>query len=270
MSSQREEKERLRLEREQRDRERQAVATRSRRLKLLGTVLAAAAAVVVIAIIASGSGGSKSNGAASKGGKVAEGSQVTARFNGIPQNGLVLGNPKAPVTMVEFADLKCPVCREYTLSAFPTLVNRYVRTGKVKMVLQLQHFVGNQNDDSQHAAEMALAVAKQNKLWNFADLFYYNQQNEVDTYVNDVFLRRIASAAPGLDVNKAFADRNRPTATQQLNQAANEFNTAGFTGTPSFAIGRTGSTLTPLNPSSFTDVSAFSGPIDKLLGSSAG
>jgi protein-disulfide isomerase len=268
MSSRREEKERLRLEREQRDRERQAVATRSRRLKLLGTVLAAAAAVVVIAIIASGSGGSKSNGAAAKGGKVAEVSQVTARFNGIPQNGLVLGNPKAPVTMVEFADLKCPVCREYTLSAFPTLVNRYVRTGKVKMVLQLQHFVGNQNDDSQHAAEMALAVAKQNKLWNFADLFYYNQGDETTTYVTDPFLRRIAAAVPGLQVNQALAARSNPAIAQQLSQSSNEFDTAGFTGTPSFAVGKTGGTLSPINYNSF-DVSQFSGPIDKLLGSTA-
>jgi protein-disulfide isomerase len=266
MSSRTEEKRRLRLEREQRDREREAVAQRSRRLKLLGTVLAAAAAVVVIAIIASGGGGN--GGGGSKSVKAADAAQVTTRFKGIPQNGLVLGNPKAPVTMVEFADLKCPVCREYTLSAFPTLVNRYVRTGKVKMVLQLQHFVGNENDDSQHAAEMALAVAKQNKLWNFADLFYYNQRDETTTYVTDPFLRQIASAVPGVNVNQALAARSQPSIAQQLSQSSNEFDTAGFNGTPSFAVGKTGGTLSPINYNSF-DVSQFSGPIDKLLGSTA-
>jgi protein-disulfide isomerase len=267
MSSRTEQKRRLRLEREQRDRQRAGVERRNRRLKLLGAVLAAAAVIVVVAILASGGG---NNNSVSKTGKVADAGQVAARFKGIPQQGLTLGKANAPVTFVEFADLKCPICREYTLSAFPTLVSKYVRTGKVRMVLQLQHFVGDQNSDSEHAARMALAAGVQNKMWNFADLFYYNQQNEVDTYVNDVFLRRIASAVPGLDVNKALADRNKPTITQQLNQAGNEFDTAGFTGTPSFAIGKTGGTLTPLNPSSFTDPSAFTGPIDKLLGSSAG
>jgi protein-disulfide isomerase len=266
MSSRLEEKKRLRLDRERRDREREDAARRSRRLKLFGAVLAAAAAVVVIAIVASTSGGGKGSNA-SKGGKVTGSSDVTARFSGIPQKGLTLGNPNAPVTFVEFADLKCPVCREYTLSAFPTLVQRYVRTGKVKMELRLQHFVGNQNGDSERAARMALAASQQNKMWQFADLFYLNQGNENDTYVNDVFLRRIASGVPGLDVNKAFAARNTQAVTNQLQQASNLFNTAGFQGTPSFAVGKTGGTLSPIDYNSF-DVSQFSGPIDKLLASS--
>jgi protein-disulfide isomerase len=264
MSSRTQEKRRLRLQREERDRARDDAARRSRRLELLGAVLAAAAAVVIVAIVASGGAGS-----GSKSGKFTGAAQVAARFKGIPQNGLVLGDPGAPVTLVEFADLKCPVCREYTLSAFPTLVDRYVRTGKVKMQLELQHFVGNQNGDSEHAARMALAAAQQNKLWQFSDLFYLNQRSETDTYVNDVFLRRLGSAVPGLNVNNALAARNQPTIRQELQQASSEFNTAGFTGTPSFAVGKSGGTLTPLNYSSF-DVSQFSGPIDKLLGSSAG
>jgi protein-disulfide isomerase len=266
MSSRTEQKRRLRLERERREREREDAARRSRRLRLLGAVLVAAAAVLIVAIVASGGGG----GGASKSGKVVDASQVTARFKGIPQNGLVLGNPKAPVTFVEFADLKCPICREYTLSAFPALVSRYVRTGKVRMELQLQHFVGDQNGDSERAARMALAAAQQNKLWNFADLFYYNQQDETTTYANDVFLRRLAAAVPGLNVNKAFAARNQPVIGQELDQASSEFNTAGFSGTPSFALGKTGGTLSVLNPNSFTDVSQFSGPIDKLLGGATG
>jgi protein-disulfide isomerase len=263
MSSRLDEKRRLRLQREERQRERDAESRRNRRLKLLGAVLVAAAALVVIAIVASTSGG----GGGSKNGRITGGGEVNARFAGIPQNGLTIGNPNAPVTFVEFADLKCPVCREYSLSAFPTLLNRYVRTGKVKMVLQLQHFVGNQNNDSERAARMALAASEQNKMWQFSDLFYINQKNENDTYVNDVFLRNIASQVRGLDVDKAFAARNSEAITSQLAQASAQFNTAGFHGTPSFAVGRSGGTLTPINYKSF-DVSEFSGPIEKALGSS--
>jgi protein-disulfide isomerase len=243
--------------------EKQRRDRRSRRLKLLGAVAAAAVAVVVVAIVASGGGGSGSASKKNIGGTAA----VNARFNGIPQSGLVLGSPKAPVTFVEFADLKCPVCREYTLSAFPQLVNRYVRTGKVKMVLELQHFVGNRDGDSERAARMGLAAAQQNKLWQFADLFYENQRDENDTYVNDVFLRRIGSKVQGLDVDKAFAARGGRQISQALQQASQQFDTAGFQGTPSFAVGKSGGTLTPIDYNSF-DVSEFSGPIDKLLGSS--
>ncbi|HEY7633335.1 MAG TPA: thioredoxin domain-containing protein [Thermoleophilaceae bacterium] len=254
----------MRAEREQRDREREGAARRSRRLKLLGAVLVAAVAVVVVAIVASGGG----DGSGSQSGPITGSAQVQARFMGIPQSDLVLGNPNAPVTFVEFADLKCPVCREYTLSAFPELVNRYVRTGKVKMELQLQHFVGNRDNDSERAARFALAAGKQNKLWNFADLFYLNQRDENDTYVNDVFLRRLGKGVPGLDVDQAFAARNGTDITNQLATASNEFNTAGFQGTPSFAVGKTGGTLTPIDYNSF-DVSQFSGPIDKALGTSS-
>jgi protein-disulfide isomerase len=264
MSSRTEQKRRLRLEREQRERERDSAERRSRRLKLLGAVLAAAAAVVVVAIVVSGGGSSSGSGK-----KISGAAEVTARFNGIPQSGLVLGNPKAPVTFVEFADLKCPVCRQYTLSAFPTLVDRYVRTGKVTMVLELQHFVGNRDGDSERAARMALAAAQQNRLWQFADLFYLNQRDENDTYANDAFLRRIGSAVSGLDVDKALAARSQAGITRELDQASRQFATAGFQGTPAFAVGKSGGTLTPINYNSF-DVSQFSGPIDKQLGSGSG
>jgi protein-disulfide isomerase len=263
VSDRTEQKQRLRAAREEREREQRLAARRARRLRLLFIVAGAAAILVLVAIaVSGGNGGSKSK-------KITGAAQVSARFNGIPQHGIELGNPGAPVTFVEFADLKCPVCREYALSAFPTLVDRYVRTGKVKMELELQHFVGNRDGDSERAARMGLAAAQQNKLWQFADLFYINQRDENQTYVNDVFLRRIADAVPGLDVNTAMAARNQPAISQQLSQASKQFDTAGFTGTPSFAVGKSGGTLTPIDYSSF-NVSQFSGPIDKLLGAGAG
>ena len=46
---------------------------------------------------------------------------------GIPQSGIHLGSPSAPVRLVEFADLQCPFCREYTLQTLPQLVQDYVR-----------------------------------------------------------------------------------------------------------------------------------------------
>lgn len=263
MSSRLDEKRRLRALREERERERASADRRQRRLRLLGLTIGASAALVAIAIAVS-SGGSSSHKL--RAGKPPPGSaQVASRFAGIPQQGIALGNPKAPVTFVEFADLKCPVCREYTLSAFPTLVDRYVRTGKVRMVMELQHFVGDQNGDSERAARMALAAAKQNRLWQFADLFYIHQRDESNTYVTEQFLRAIAAGVPGLDVQQALAARDSPAVTQRLKQGSAAFNSAGFTGTPSFAVGRTGGTLTPINYNSFS-VSEFAGPIDKLLG----
>ena len=69
----------------------------------------------------------------------------------------------------------------------------------------------------------------------------------------------------GLNVAKAMAARQDGSVTQQLQQARNEFGKNGFTGTPSFLVGKTGGQPKPLNPSNFGDPSSYTGPIDALL-----
>jgi protein-disulfide isomerase len=264
MSSRAEQKAAARQRRIEAEEAAAAKAARTRRLQILGGVLGLAVVVVVIAVVVS-SGGGSSTAAPSKTGKPAGTAQVAARFAGLPERGLTLGRPDAPLTMIEFADLKCPVCREYTLGAFPTIVKKYVRTGKLKIELRLQTFVGSPPGDSAKAARMALAASQQDKMWPFADLYYLNQQDESTGYNSDAYLRHIGSGVQGLNVDKAMAARSSADVQTELSQAASEFSSAGFTGTPSFLVGKTGGKLQPLNPSSFGDPSAYTGTLDGLL-----
>ena len=79
--------------------------------------MALAAVVVVIAVVISSSGGSDKTTKPPASGQPASGAaQVDALLAGIPQKGNTLGNPKAPVTLQEFADLQCPICQAYTES----------------------------------------------------------------------------------------------------------------------------------------------------------
>ena len=265
MSSRAEQKAAARQKRIEAEQAAAAQDARTRRLQILGGVLLVAIVVVVAAVVISSGGSTKK--AVKTTGKPAGVAQVTTRFAGLPQRDLVLGRPDAPVTMVEFADLKCPICQGYTLSVFPTLVQKYVRTGKLRIQLRLQTFVGSPPGDSEKAARMALASGQQDKLWNFADLFYINQQDESTGYNTDAYLRHIGSGVAGLNVPKAMAHRQDETVTRELQNASATFGAAGFTGTPSFQLGKTGGKLSPLTPSSFDDPNAFTAPIDKLLGS---
>jgi protein-disulfide isomerase len=262
MSSRQAQREEARARREAAAREVAAGERRRRRLWLLGGAVAVAAVVVGVAIAVSSGGGGGSKLAAGK--PPPQSGEVASMFAGVPQQGQTLGNPRSPVTLDEFADLKCPVCRQYTLQAFPTLLSRYVRAGKVRIVFQPQTFVGSPPGDSERAARFALAAGQQNKLWDFAELWYLNQQDENTAYATDAYIRQIASGVPGLNVNRAMAARNSAAVTQALRQASQLFSTGGFSGTPSFALGRTGQPLAPLN--AIVDPAQFTGPIDKLLG----
>src|SRR3954447_22514492 len=199
MASRTEQKEKVRAEREQRAAEQSERERRKRRLWQLGAAAVTAAALVIVAIVV---GGAKEHKAA-----------PPSLFAGIPQSGVALGNPKAPVTMTEFAGLQCPFCRRYTTDVLPTLVRDYVRTGKVKMVFRDIAFLGS---DSVTAGRAAAAAGAQGKLWQFVDAFYADQGDENSGYVTDDFVRGIAQKVPGLDVARLMRDRDTPFALQPI------------------------------------------------------
>jgi protein-disulfide isomerase len=120
--------------------------TRGPMLIRLGLLAALAAVVVVVAVLLAG--GDSSDG--DKGGGTP--AATTSALRGVPQSGIALGSPDAPVTMVEFADLQCPFCKEYSENVFPELLKRYVRTGKLRLELQLLRFLGPDSDRLARAA----------------------------------------------------------------------------------------------------------------------
>jgi protein-disulfide isomerase len=255
MASRVAEKQRLRAEREEREREAAGQAQRKRRLGLLAAAVLGAAIAVAVAIAVSSSGGQSKS--------AAKPSATTSLFAGIPQKGVVLGNPNAPLTLTEFADLQCPVCKAYTLDVLPTLVQRYVRTGKVRMVFRNISILG---PDSHTAAQAAGAAALQNKLWQFADRFYHDQGQENSGYVTDAFIRQVAGQVQGLNTAQLMSARDSAAVQQQLGTATTEASVRGVNATPTIFLGRTGTPGKQLNPSALTP-DQFTGPIDKQLAS---
>ncbi len=217
--------------RDQRRAERQAAeaaaaasATRRRRLGLLGAAAALAAIVVIAAAFVSSSGSP-----AAKPKPVA-----SSLFTGIPEHDGVLGDPKAPVTVTEFLDLQCPICAEASKSTLPTLVNDYVRTGKVKLQARTLHFIGA---DSGRAAQAAAGAQQQGRLWPFVEAFYAAQGQENSGYVTDGFLRSVATAA-GADPAKVVA----ATSEQGMAKADADAAKLRVSSTPTFSVTKNGRT----------------------------
>jgi len=242
-----------------------AAARRRRRLLTLGGVLAAAAAVVVVAILVSGGGGGNASdrpqAAQTSSGAIPGQKESAEMLAGIPQKGIYLGRTDAPVRLVEFADLQCPICREYALQSLPTLVQDYVRTGKVRMEFRNLSFLG---PDSITAGRAAAAAGQQNKLWNFTDVLYYNQGEENSGYVTQQFIDRINKAA-GVDSAEADAFAKSAASQEPLAAANTMANQFGVNATPTILVGKRGGDLKAVDADA-TDVSAFKSAIDGVLG----
>jgi protein-disulfide isomerase len=151
--------------------------------------------------------------------------------------------------MVEYADLQCPYCDAYSLQALPTLVQDYVRAGKVSMQFENLSFIG---PDSVAAGRTAAAAARQNKLWNFINLMYLNQGEENSGYVTASYLRRLLGAVPGLNGRAALSASVAPSADAALAHANASATQAGVNATPSFLIGRAHAPLHQFQPKSLT------------------
>jgi protein-disulfide isomerase len=179
---------------------------------------------------------------------------------GIPQQGNVLGKADAPVTLVEYADLQCPYCAQWSLDTFPTLVREYARPGKVKIVFKGLAFVG---PDSLPALQTAVSAGEQGKLWNVAELIYKHQGEENTGWVRDDLLRSIGDAVPGLDAGKMMEGRQSAAVASALADAQASAQAAGITSTPTFEIGRTGGSMTQLQGA--LPIAEFRQVLDALL-----
>lgn len=235
MSSRKEQKEQARLAREAKEREHAAKAARTRRLSIIGGVIGLALIAVVVAVVVSTSSNKSDTKVTSS-----EATEVNERYAGIPQDGIVLGEPNAKATIVEFADLRCPFCRDFEVEAMPTIVEDLIKTGKAKFVFRNLTFLDQASPsgkDSTNAAQYAAATSLQNKMYEFINLFYLNQGNESEDYATESFLNGLAAQVDGLNADEAWNNRTNPKATNELAAADEEATEKNVTATPTLFVG---------------------------------
>ena len=163
---------------------------------------------------------------------------VAKMLNGIPQNGQVLGSAKAPISIVEYMDYKCPVCGAASHNLVPPLINDYVRTGKATIEVRPVHVI--QGNQSETAALSGLATAPQNLMWNFTELILRNQGSELDPWLTQGVLNDAATAAGVNAAQWNQVNQGQGVVTQFLNTAnsfAADTSAAGDQeATPTFVI----------------------------------
>jgi protein-disulfide isomerase len=233
MASRKDQKEQLRAQRLARENEEQAAARR-KRLVQYGALAGLLAVVVVAALIIASQNNSSDSSGAGAGGDVADVSLVENQLKGLPQNGLVLGDPKAKVSVIEFGDLQCPVCKEFSFQVAPDIISQIVRKGDANYEFRPWDIIGPQ---SPIASRAAYAAGEQGRGWSFIELFYRNQGEENSGYVTDSFLTSIAKGAGVKDLDKWNSDRSDNSKWDPLlSKNDSDAKSLGFSGTPSILV----------------------------------
>ncbi len=147
------------------------------------------------------------------------------------------------MTLVEFADLQCPFCAEWSQRTLPVLVERFVKQGKLRIVFSGMAFLG---PDSDTALRTAIVAARENHLWDIVHGLYEAQGAENSGWVTDDLVRDISRGTRGLDARLLLRTRFDDDVTAEVDRTIASAHAAGITGTPSFLVGRTGGKLTPL------------------------
>src|SRR5206468_10110026 len=133
-------------------------------------------------------------------------------------------------TLMVFADLQCPFCAEFENTALPSIVQRYVKPGKLRVVFQPIAILGN---DSVAGARASAAAALQNKMFDFNALVYRNQRQENSGYMTNDYLKKIATATPGMDAAKLQSDIGGQASNAIVTQAQSLATSGHVDSTPS-------------------------------------
>ena len=86
----------------------------------------------------------------------------------------ILGNPDAPITIVEYASLTCPHCAHFTNDVLPELKKKWIDTGKAKLVLRDYPL-----DEPALRAAMIARCAPPDRFYAYTDMFFGAQDKWV-------------------------------------------------------------------------------------------
>ena len=148
--------------------------------------------------------------------------------NGSP----ILGNPNAPITMVEFGDYQCFFCNKFFHETEDSLLKNYIETGKIKVIFKDFTIIGA---DSITAANAAHCASDQGKFWEYHDTLYNHWTGENNGWASSDNLLQFAGDL-GLEIDqfsKCITDSKYSQSIAKSNQDAKDL---GLTGTPAFFI----------------------------------
>lgn len=143
-----------------------------------------------------------------------------------------LGDANAPVTVEVYADFQCPICGQFDRGTLKEIEDKYVSTGKVRIVFNHFAFIG---DESTRAAEASECANEQGKFWQYADTLFNNQAGENQGAFNDANLEKFAQEV-GLDMTQYRTCMDQRTYLGKIQTSSQAAQQRGVNSTPTLFI----------------------------------
>jgi hypothetical protein len=158
---------------------------------------------------------------------------------------------------------------------FPAIVDRFVRSGEVKIEYRSLETDTLKTKNFSRQEIAALAVGRQDGMWNFIETFVREQGQEYSGYATGQFVTGIALQVPGLDRARWLRDREDVQLFDQVALSDHHARMLGMHGTPMFLIGRSSGggfrrIGSRTEPGPLLDVATLRKGIDSVFGGSAG
>ena len=150
---------------------------------------------------------------------------------------LTIGSANAQVTLIEYADVRCPACKQFFDQADSSIRDTYVKTGQIKFNFRNYTVVDDiiHDTDSQRGAQGIRCAADQKRGWDFRDSMYSNYRGESSGVITDKVLKDLAKAL-GLNQDQFNSCLDTNKYKQAIADEKTEAKKKGVSGTPTFFL----------------------------------
>ena len=147
----------------------------------------------------------------------------------------IIGDPNAPITIIEFSDFQCPFCARFYTQTLPLIQEKYIDSGKVKLIFR-DYPINSIHPNAMPAAIASECANEQGKFKEMHDILFEKQREwQRSTDVRSLF----SSYAAGFELQNDVFDAciNSDKYVNEINNDLIAGKKYGVTGTPSFFIG---------------------------------
>ena len=165
--------------------------------------------------------------------KIEQGESAKITMDTFVSNGSpILGDPNAPITLVEFGDYQCHYCNVFFQTIEDDIIKNYVKTGKVKMIFKDYNIIGPDSINASHGAHCS---NEQGLFWEYHDTLYSNWAGENNGWASPRNLTIFAEEV-NADMDKWTQCMNEKSHSITINESNDDARTLELTGTPAFFV----------------------------------